>query len=486
MFESAELGHSIDKATYASEVPLLREGLLAAQSALLENKKFPVIVLIGGVDGAGKGETVNLLNEWLDPRHVVTHAMAAPTDEERERPRFWRFWRALPPKGKTGIFFGSWYTAPILDRAYGEIGGRVLDQRMEEIVRFERMLTDEGALLLKFWFHLSKSDQRKRLKSLAKDPPTRWRVTDDDWRHFDLYDDFRKISARCLRHTSTANAPWVVVEGANARYRSLTVGRAILSALRARLEQPPPTVHAPAMPRPAGERLVLSAVEQRSVERAEYKERLGKLQRRLNLLSRSKRFRNRSALAIFEGMDASGKGGAIRRVTQALDARIYRIIPFAAPTEEERAQPYLWRFWRHLPRTGQLAIFDRSWYGRVLVERVEKFCSPADWTRAYAEINDFEEQMARHGVVLAKFWLQVSADEQLRRFEERQRISYKNFKITDEDWRNREKWPDYELAVADMIDRTSTDTAPWTLVPANDKSFARLRVLETLCDRLEG
>ncbi len=483
MFESAELDHRIDKPTYQAEVPVLRQALLAAQAEVFAKKEFPIVVLIGGVDGAGKGETVNLLNEWMDPRHIATHAVAAPSDEERERPRLWRFWRALPPKGKMGIFFGSWYTGPILARAYGELKLRGLDRKLEDIVRLERMLTDEGALIVKLWFHLSKDAQRKRLRSLEKDRLTRWRVTELDWKHFELYDKFSKISAHCISRTSTANAPWTIVEGTDARYRSLTAGKALLDAIRARLDQPRvvPAVHAP----PSVAAIDAGPLASREpTSKDKYERRLGKLQRELNLLSRGKRFRSGSALAIFEGMDAAGKGGAIRRITGALDARAYRVIPFAAPTEEERAQPYLWRFWRHLPRAGQLAIFDRSWYGRVLVERVEKFCSPADWLRAYPEINDFEDQLTQHGTVLVKLWLHVTPDEQLRRFEERQRIAYKNFKITGEDWRNREKWDDYVAATSDMLDRTSTPTAPWTLVAADDKLGARLQILETLIDRL--
>ena len=197
-------------------------------------------------------------------------------------------------------------------------------------------------------------------------------------------------------------------------------------------------------------------------------------------------FKKLSLLTVFEGIDAAGKGGSIRRITGALDARFYEVIATAAPTEEERAQPYLWRFWRHMPRLGRLAIFDRSWYGRVLVERVEGFCSQSDWMRAYSEINDFEEQLIRNRTVLVKFWLSISKEEQLKRFKEREAIGFKRFKLTADDWRNREKWDQYENAVCDMIDRTGTEIAPWTLVEANDKNYARIKVLKTLCNRLEA
>ena len=202
-------------------------------------------------------------------------------------------------------------------------------------------------------------------------------------------------------------------------------------------------------------------------------------------MSRDKRFRERNCICVFEGNDAAGKGGAIRRITRSLDARFYRVIPVGAPAEEERAQPYLWRFWRHLPRQGRFTIFDRSWYGRVLVERVEELCSEHDWMRAYTEINEFEEQLINHGTILTKFWLAITPEEQLQRFQAREETGYKRFKITDEDWRNRARWPDYERAVCDMVDRTSTEYAAWSLVEANDKRHARIKVLRTLCENLE-
>jgi len=490
MFESAELGHAIDKKTYARQVPKLRAALLDTQYELLEKKQFPVIVLVGGVDGAGKGETVNLLNEWMDPRHIQTHAMGAPTDEEAGRPRMWRFWRNLPPKGKVGIFFGSWYTAPIVDRVYGNIDDAALEAAMNEVVAFERMLVDEGALLVKFWFHLSKERQRKRLRSLEKDPLTRWRVSDLDWKHFKLYDKFRKISSSALRETSTGEAPWIVIEGTDERYRSLTAGKALHDMLRKRLDAGPRSPRSAVVPPelPAiDKKLVLDELDMsKKVDKPTYEKKLEKLSGKLNKLSRHPKFKKRAVVCVFEGMDAAGKGGAVRRVTRALDARCYQLIPVAAPTEEERAQPYLWRFWRHIPPTwGRFTIFDRSWYGRVLVERVEGFAKEDEWLRAYSEINDFEEQLVERGNIVLKFWLHVSPDEQLRRFKERERTSFKRFKITKEDWRNRKRWPDYVRAACDMLDRTSTDIAPWTVVAAEDKYHARLHVLSTVVDALE-
>ena len=488
MFESAELGHAISRERYRREEPELRADLLDAQFDLWQARRFPVIILIGGVDGAGKGETVNLLNEWMDPRHIYTHAMGDPSDEERARPPMWRFWRALPPRGKIGIFFGSWYTAPIVDRVMGRTKRSQLEGSIAEIVRFEKMLADEGALLVKFWFHLSKDAQRRRLKALEKDPETRWRVTPLDWKRFKRYGKFRKISEHTLRETSSAEAPWIVIEGADPRYRSLTAGRVLLAAMRKRLDQPKDQhgpAAAPPFPASIDSLHVLGALDMTvRVPRKAYERDLEKYQGRLNLLTRHAKFGEIRVIAVFEGYDAAGKGGAIRRVCGALDARQYHVVSVAAPTEEERAQPYLWRFWRHIPRLGGFTIFDRSWYGRVLVERVEGLAQEVDWMRAYGEIKDFEEQLARHDTVIVKFWLCITKEEQLRRFRARGKVRFKRFKITQEDWRNRKRWDQYERAVCDMVDRTSTVIAPWTLVEANDKLHARIKVLKTLCDRI--
>ena len=401
----------------------------------------------------------------------------------------WRYWRQLPPKGKMGIFDGSWYSWPILERAHGRISNESLDQSLEKVRRFEQMLIDEGALVIKFWMHLSKETQGKRLKKLEKDPTTRWRVTERDWKHFKLYDTFREVSERTLRLTSTADAPWIVVEATDPKYQKLTVGKVLLERLRVRLDNPAPvTVPVKAPPSITsidGLNIIRTLDLSKKLEREDYDQELEKLQGKLNLLTRHKNFKKHSVILVFEGSDAAGKGGSIRRITQAVDVRVCRIIPIAAPTEEERAQPYLWRFWRQLPRQGKVAIFDRSWYGRVLVERVEGFCSENDWMRGYGEINDFEHQLVKSGTILLKFWLTISKEEQLRRFEERQNTRFKRFKITDEDWRNREKWDLYEAAVCDMLERTSTEVSPWTLVESEDKLWGRIKILKTLCKRLE-
>jgi polyphosphate:AMP phosphotransferase len=480
MFESAEIGHKVTKQVYRKEEPDLRQALLEAQYRLLGQARFPVVLLVNGVDGAGKGETVNLLNEWMDPRHIRTEAFGPAEPEEHERPALWRYWRALPPRGRIGILFGSWYTEPILKRVLGHSKRAHFQRELERIRHFERMLVAEGVLVIKLWFHLSRAAQKKRLEGLEADPRTRWRVTAEDWKRYRHYDEFVSVCEAALRETSTGEAPWHVIDGSDPRYRALAVGRLVLDAMVRRLDGPPPVVAPPAPPpdAPIDGRDVLNTLDYRQrLSREKYATQLEREQARLSTFTRDTRMRDRSLVVVFEGMDAAGKGSTIRRITQALDARFYRVVPVAAPTDEERAQPYLWRFWRHLPRHGRTVIFDRSWYGRVLVERVEGFCSEADWMRGYHEINDFEEQLAESGAIVVKFWLAITPEEQLRRFREREETPHKQFKITPEDWRNREKWPAYERAVSDMVARTSTDVSRWEVIAAEDKLHGRVDVL---------
>ncbi|MDY7561142.1 polyphosphate:AMP phosphotransferase [Pseudomonas sp. 10B1] len=490
MFESAEIGHAIDKETYDAEVPALREALLDVQYELQQQARFPVIVLINGIEGAGKGETMKLLSEWMDPRLIEVRTFDQQTDEELAHPPAWRYWRQLPAKGRMGIFFGNWYSQMIQGRVHGEFKDAKLDQAINSAERLEKMLVDEGALIFKFWFHLSKKQMKARLKALEDDPLHSWRISPLDWQQSKTYDKFVRYGERVLRRTSRDYAPWYVIEGVDPHYRSLTTGRLLLQGMQAALAngkaKPMPTPLEPQAPTVDELSLLTSLDMTQHLEKDDYEEQLITEQARFSGNMRDKRMRQHALVAVFEGNDAAGKGGAIRRVAAALDPRQYAIIPIAAPTEDERAQPYLWRFWRQIPARGKFTVFDRSWYGRVLVERVEGFCSPADWMRAYSEINDFEEQLTEAGIVVVKFWLAIDEKTQLERFEAREKIPFKRFKITDDDWRNRKKWPEYRAAVNDMVDRTSTEIAPWTLVEANDKHWARVKVLRTINEALEA
>lgn len=498
MFEAVELGNSLNKKSFNEQLPELRTRLLDIQAALRETR-MPVVVIVSGVEGAGKPKVVNRLNEWLDTRGIQTHAFWDESDEERERPRYWRFWRKLPPRGTIGIMFGSWYTQPIIDRVYGRIDPGQFEFELLRINEFEQMLSDDGALIIKLWFHITKKEQKLRLtpdKSGKLHPATGMVASPMQKKFLKKYDDFVTVSEEAIRATSSGTAPWHLIEASDENYRDYTAAATVLDAISRRLEQMQAAAKAkemaaaqapaetPASATPP--RQVLDSVDLgETISDKDYKKQLAKYQERLSRLAWAAREKRRSSIFMFEGWDAAGKGGAIRRLTGAMDARLYRVISVAAPSDEELAQHYLWRFWRHIPQAGYITIYDRSWYGRVLVERVEQFAREHEWQRAYMEINAFEQQLSEHGIILCKFWLHISPEEQLRRFQEREKIAYKQYKITEEDWRNREKWEPYKQAVSDMVTRTSTSYAPWHLIASNDKHLARVSILKSVCERIE-
>jgi polyphosphate:AMP phosphotransferase len=502
MFQTAELGQKISKKEFKQRELPLWENLLGLQQKLRHQGKCPVLIDFAGVRGAGKGTSVNLLNKWMDARWIVTHAYTEPSDEEAERPTFWRFWRHMPPRGQIGIHLSGRYSRPLLDYVHGRIDPVEFTHELDRINAFEKAQADDGAMVLKFWMHISRDVQKKRLELLENDPLRSWRMSPEDWKHWEMYDKFIEAAERIISYTNTGHAPWEIIEGEDFRYRSLRVGEILqerlerhlmtqdirekyLAELRQEVDKDSEEGTDPngslSIPKTIMDGLDLSV----KLEKKAYKEKLAHYQARLAHLHQKAVQKKISTTLVFEGPDAGGKGGAIRRITGALDARYYKVYPFAAPTEIENAHHYLWRFWNCVPRAGRMTIFDRSWYGRVLVERIEGFAGDDEWRRAFAEINEFEDQLIEHGVVLAKFWMHISKDEQLRRFEAREETPHKRWKLCDEDWRNREKWDDYALAAHEMIQQTSVQNSPWMLVENENKSYGRIKVISTLGDALE-
>lgn len=488
-------GRVMTQAAFDAAAPALRLDLIRLQQAV-RKADFPVLIVLEGVFGAGKSEFLQLLNEWMDPRWLITHAYPEKTDRTPPHPIFWRYWRDLVPDGQIEISLSGWYSAPLRDRAYKRLGKKRFTSALDDIVEFERTLADDGVLILKYWFHLGKALQKKRMKSLEKNPLQHWRVTKRDWADWKRYDSFIGTADAMIARTDTALAPWKIIDGGDSCRRC----HAVLTDLRDRLSahlkarrlasrrksKPPPKKRAVASSPDSLAKLDLS----KAISKEDYGNEVEILRARLHDLYLRTKNEKIATIVVFEGWDAAGKGGCIRRLTSGLDARDYQIFPFAAPNDEERAHHYLWRFWRQVPKDGRIAIYDRSWYGRVLVERVEGFAQVAEWQRAYREINEFEGDLTDHGIELVKFWLHIDRDEQQKRFRERERTSFKRWKISQEDWRNRAKWDDYEIAVNDMVKRTSTPAAPWRLIEANSKPFARLKVIRTLCEaweqRLDG
>ena len=488
MFLDAEAGRRLDAKSFRRAEPALRQALLEAQYKLLATRGFGVVLLAHGEPDSGRTDFVNLLNEWMDPRHVSTLAIGHPVEAERLRPPMWRFWTSLPPNGRISILMGSWYSAPLLARLRGELGRRAFDAELQRFRAFERMLVAEGDLLIKLWFHLPARESARRMKALATDRDTAWRVTDEERRFVKAFAKRPGIVEDMMRETSTAAAPWTVIDGHDKHWSALHAGRVVLDALTARLAVTAPgPAPEPSLPKtsPPAPNVLTGIARAARIGDAAYERRLAALQARLARGLRRKDFARRGLVIVFEGSDAAGKGGAIRRVSRAIDARLLTIVPIAAPNDEERARPYLWRFWRHVPARGHVTIFDRSWYGRVLVERVEGFARPCEWQRAYDEINDFEQELTAFGIVVVKFYLTVSPQEQLKRFRERERTVWKRFKIGPEDWRNRARRPAYDHAVVEMVQHTSSQRAPWILVDGDDKKHARLTVLGHLVARIE-
>jgi polyphosphate:AMP phosphotransferase len=487
MFETLEVGKQLKRRQFDKlELPL-RQQLLEAQFDLAE-RDYPVIIVVAGLDGSGKGLLVHRLNEWMDPRGIETNTFWEHSDEEESRPYFWRFWRRLPPRSHIGIFLGSWYTRPAQRAVIGEMEAEEFALYCQQINAFERTLTDDGALIIKLWLHVSEEQQQQQLAEKAPRNRKNQRASEDQ--PYELQGKYKKtleVSERLILATDTSHSRWQLIEAGDRHYRDITAGNYILKTMqdRARL----PSANDQAVAEPVEETLVAGLEQQptvldsvdlsRALPADKYKRKLDRYQDRLHELGWLAYQQKRSMVAVFEGWDAAGKGSAIRRVTRAIDPRLYRLVQFAAPTDEERAQHYLWRFWRQLQRDGRCTFFDRSWYGRVLVERVEQFATREQWQRAYGEINRFEQQLVNHGCIVLKFWIHISQDEQERRFRARELEPHKQHKITEEDWRNRARWHEYEIAVDQMVSHTSTRYAPWTLVSGNDKKHARVQILKT-------
>ena len=479
------------KKDFASVLPPLRDALLKAQVLLQEDKPFAIALIVTGLPAAGRSETVNQFLEWLNPKHIKVHALEEPKKILRTRPPMWRFWTSLPARGEIAIYFTGWYEDYLLPALHdGKRAERHERRAIERIRQLEAMLIRDRVRVIKLHLHVDEKLQKERIKKLRHSKLSEWRVTDEDlWlaRHYRKVD---RVFRRCLEATSSPVAPWLMVDGSDHERRAFETGSLLLSEIELavkRARQPIPVAKAVKAGASGADDVTIYPSHQagEDVSDDDYAAELEKLQGRLALLTRERAFAKRGAVLAFEGMDAAGKGGAIRRLTGALDARQYSVIPVSAPSPEEAARPYLWRFWRAIPTRGEFSIYDRSWYGRVLVERVRDLASDADWRRAYDEINEFELQLSEHGLLVHKFWLVVGKDEQLRRFEERDNDPLKAFKVDPEDWANRRFYAEYQRAASDMIKRTDTKHAPWIVVEADDKKYARLKVLRATCEAIE-
>ncbi len=491
MLDTLDLNLSLDKATYQSQIEALMRQLRSLQKACWE-KKLPVIVVLEGWAAAGKGALVKKMVNYMDPRGFAVHPILSPSTQEQQYPFLWRFWHKLPPKGSLAFFYHSWYTHVLEDRLFENLPNSQMPVVIRDINAFERQLVDDGMAIAKFWIHLSRKELKSRLKKYAADELDSWRVRPEDWQQAKRYQEYSALAEEMLTYTSTGAAPWTLVEGDCQRWARIKVLSQLVATITQALDRLQITLpETPALPPqdhllPTEPDFLAKVDLSLELDKDEYKQRLRQAQVELLKLQLSIHQANIPVLVLFEGWDAAGKGGAIKRLTDILDPRSYKVRAFSAPNKEEHQYHYLWRFWRRLPEAGTIGIFDRTWYGRVLVERIEGFATEAEWRRAYREINEFEAQLTNAGYVLVKFWLHISADEQLKRFEQRNNDLFKQYKITEEDWRNREQWNLYEVAINHAIARTSTPAAPWTIVAGNNKYYARVKVIETVIDAIKA
>lgn len=487
MLEGLEMNRKMDKKTYKEETKNIGARLGKLQREF-RNKKIPFVIILEGLGGSGKGRLINKLLLYWDPRGYSYHYVKLSPEEKINSPLLNYYGSKAPLRGEIAIYGRSWYRE-LLDRGV-EYGTD--DRYFKDIIKmgrdFENQLVDDGALIVKFFLHISKNEQTKRLLKRKKDPSLAWSVTEYDWHQNDNYDRYIKIFERIFQETDSERSPWIPVVADDRRYALFCLLSIVKGKMERRLslENKEKTLSGhQRFSSPHGISILENIDLTRSLEKMEYKKKLKIYQKKLHSLELEIIKRKLPVIVLFEGIDAAGKGGAIKRLVKYLYPRNYEVIPVGSPDNYEKDHHYLWRFWREIPANGEIKIFDRSWYGRVLVERVEKIASVEEWQRAYREINEFEDHLGRFNTVIVKFWLQIDRKKQFDRFMARKKDPEKSWKLTDEDWRNRENWDLYMNAANEMIFKTDTDIAPWTVVEGNSKKYARIKVLKTVCEAVE-
>ncbi|MCH5252358.1 MAG: phosphate--AMP phosphotransferase [Lachnospiraceae bacterium] len=478
MLEKIDMKKEVNPADYNERMAHLEIRMGELQRKCKE-LGIPIMIVFEGFEASGKGTMINKMIQPLDPRGFKVYTMEKENEEEKMHPYFWRYFIKTPAKGRIHIFDRSWYQ--------GLENGKVTP---EDVRQFERQFTDDGMVVIKFFLAITKKEQKKRLKALEQDSATKWRVRKEDRQKNKEYDKYLEQYDTMLIQTDTSNAPWTVVEAMEKKFAICKIMTIVVNRLEAAVAEAeagkPEKILVEEEFSEDLKNGVLQGIDlSLSLEPEEYKKKRKDLQKRLGILHNKMYLQRVPVVLAFEGWDAGGKGGAIKRITQCIDPRGYEVVPVSAPNDIEKAHHYLWRFFEKFPKDGHLTIFDRTWYGRVLVERIEGFATEAEWKRAYSEINNMEAHLVKSGAIVLKFWLHIDKDEQERRFRQRQETPEKQWKITDEDWRNREQWEAYEKAVDEMVVRTSTKEAPWFIIEANSKLYARIKILEIVVEALE-
>ena len=491
MLENIDLTKTIDKKEYKNTMAELELRLSELQREA-KRQNIPIIIVFEGWGSSGKGTLINRLIQPLDPRGFSVHTTNVLNIDEIMRPFLWSFWIKTPLRGRMAIFDKSWYRKVMVERVDNKPKSDEIENYFEDISTFEKQLADDGNVIIKFFLHISKKEQKRRFEELESDKATSWRVTKADWKHHQQYEEYIQVIEEMIEKTDHEYSPWNILEANDSNYATVKAFEIIIKTLEDKIENVKNSENGQKeiyRHDDMEEHMNLSILKSIDLSKAlteeEYKNELNQYQKRMREIQYLMYLKRIPVVIVYEGWDAAGKDGNIKRISQDLDPRGYEVVPVSAPTEVEKGHHYLWRFWNQVPKSGHFAIFDRSWYGRVLVERVENYCSEVEWRRSYNEINQMEKQFTNFGVVVVKFWLHIDKDEQLKRLLERKAAPEKQWKITDDDWRNREKWDQYEVAADEMLFRTNTKHSPWTIVEANDKYYARIKAMKTIIEAVE-
>ena len=478
--------HVPEKEEVKERLRTAREQLYDFQMKIKEHK-IPVLVLFEGWGSSGKGSTIGKVIKNIDPRFFKVVTMSVPTEEEKRYPFLYKYFKQIPEAGKFTFLDSGWMEQTCRERLEGKLEGNAYTSRIESIRHFERQLTDNGYLVLKFFMQIDKEEQTRRKEILLSHKDTKWRVSEFDKWENEHYKKCAKVFDQYMSNTNASFAPWYIIDASDRKWAELQVLETMVSNIEVAMQNQAHSVPILQNVFPLKKMPKLSEIQLdgKVVEEEEYRKELKTLQKELGELHNRLYLKRIPVIITYEGWDAAGKGGNIKRITEALDPRGYEVNPIASPEPHEKARHYLWRFWTRLPKSGHIAIFDRTWYGRVMVERLEGFCSENDWKRAYNEMNEFEKELKDWGAVIIKFWVQIDKDTQFARFQERQNNPEKQWKITDEDWRNREKWDAYEVAVDEMLQKTSTVYAPWHVLESVDKKYARIKALKIVIREIE-
>lgn len=528
---------------FSMDKDTLRLALVTAQYALRAtrqqtpptvNKPTGLLVLVNGMEQAGKGTAVKQLRQWVDPRLLKVEATIGDCPLAYQ-PLWQAHTKAMPRHGDVMVYFGNWYADllyNVMRMASPESSENdtenkksknkhsknkkrknnidepslpivkwqtYLQQQLVKLKAFEQDLVANQTRVLKCWFHVDIETLQERLNDEEADPQFLYQI---DWNSKKVIETFNNVATALLRQQDD----WIIIDGEDKSDAADHFCHEVLQAMQNALASSKADIDGEAQTQSLSDKnsqqeadvkifeLVeipnqLIDIENADIKKSDYKEALAKKQARLAELLRARK--GRHVVFAFEGMDAAGKGGAIKRLVAPLDPREYQVYNIGAPMLYELQHPYLWRFWTRLPneqtdRISRIAIFDRTWYGRVLVERIEGFAADNDWQRAYDEINRFEADLAAAGTIIIKYWLAIDKKEQLARFEARKETPHKQFKLTEDDWRNRDKWEDYVQSAADMLARTNTDHAPWCVIATNEKRQARLDVLDHAIEQLSA